>query len=489
MKTVKEIVKEEYEYRNKVNPLAFFENLEQQKKFSKDLSKTKSLYGGNRAGKTQAGAAYIISKCLAKPKQRWWAVADSFSDSVNIQQRKIWELLPKLEIKYGNFSEILGFTNRKLLFKNGSIVIFKSYDQQRESFQGEDLDGIWFDEECTYDIFKESRMRLVDRDGEMIFTMTSLKGVTDMIQDVFEGYDVVESQYAPLVDETLPKIAEKNENRFYFLWTTENPYLNQKRVITETKLMTKDEIKSRIYGMPINLSGKIYMKFNKGIHVIPFEDVPFNKVTLYGVLDPHDRKPWAMIWAAVSITGTIYIVDEYPERNFNEMFTDDKTYTEYAKIIKEKEEGLRQIFRKPIHKRIIDPNFGNKTVQLAERQGGQSSTTPKKELLKRGLRFVDGIDALEAGHLKVRELLYWEKKDDEIVVQPKILITENCTNTIRHLSRYARGDIMTSDGDVKDKVRPKEKYKDFSDVTRYLAMHNPKYVTGSTFNPNVPKLY
>ena len=479
----------ELKYRKKLDPLAFFENLEQQERFGKDPSKVKGLFGGNRSGKTEKGAEYVLNKMREKPNQRWWLCAETFQDSVNIQQRKVWSLLPKLGIKYGKYNEITGFTNRKIVLKNGSIGIFKSYDQERESFQGEDLDGIWNDEEAPYDIYREQRMRLIDRNGEMIFTMTSLKGVTDLLQNIFENHDTLESKYAPLVDETLPRVVEKEGIRFYLLWTTENPYIDQERTLLETKLMTKDEIKSRIYGMPINLSGKIYMKFNKGIHVIPFEDVPFNKVTLYEVLDPHDRKPWAIIWAAVSITGTIYIVDEYPERNFNEMYSDDKTYTEYAKIIKEKEESLRQIFRKPIHKRIIDPNFGNKTVQLAERQGGQSSTTPKKELLKRGLRFVDGIDALEAGHLKVRELLYWEKKDEEIVVQPKILITENCINTIRHLSRYARGDILTSSGDVKDKVKPREKYKDFSDVTRYLAMSNPRYVTVSKFDPNVPKLY
>ncbi|MCK4649101.1 Hint domain-containing protein, partial [bacterium] len=60
-----------------------------------------------------------------------------------------------------------------------------------------------------------------------------------------------------------------------------------------------------------------------------------------------------------------------------------------------------------------------------------------------------------------REALHWEEKDGEIVIQPKLFITDNCQNTIRHLSRYSRGDILTADGDVKDKVKPKEKYKDF----------------------------
>ena len=490
MKTAEEIVQEEYDYRNKINPLAFFEHLKLQKAFHDCKAKNRNIFGGNRSGKTEELAEYVITKALEKPKQRIWAVAESFADSVNIQQRKIWELLPKTRIEYGKYDEINGFTNRKLLFDNKTIIIFKSFDQEREAFQGEDCDIIWNDEEPPYSVYKEQRMRLIDRNGEMLISMTSLKGVTDLIADIYADNDIIKSKYAPLVDEILPRIVEKDGTYFFMLWTTENPYLDQERVQKEAKLMTRDEIKSRIYGMPINLSGKIYMKFSKNIHVIPFEEVPFNKVTLYHVLDPHDRKPWAMIWVAVHITGTAYVVDEYPERNFNEMISDDKTYNEYAKIIKDKEDTLKQIFGRPVHKRIIDPNFGNKTVQLAERQGGQSKTTPKKELSKRGLRFTDGIDALEAGHLKVREALHWEEKDGEIVIQPKFLITDNCQNTIKHLSRYSRGDILTSDGDVKDKVKPKEKYKDFSDIVRYGVMSNWRYVDlRKQFVPTTPKIY
>lgn len=477
-------------YRRKIDPLKFFENLGLQKDFGADSAKVKFLFGGNRAGKTAKGAEYVLRKMLRKPRQRWWLCAETFQDSINIQQRKIWKFLPKNEIRYAKYDEVNGFTNRKIILKNGSIGIFKSYDQKREAFQSDDLDGIWNDEEPPYDIYKEERMRLLDRDGELIFTMTSLKGVTDLIQDLFDGYTAIESQHAPLVQTVLPRIAEKDGVKFFFLWTTENSYINKVRVKKEARFMTRDEIKSRMYGMPINLTGKIYINFNKNIHVIPFEDVPFNQVTLYHVLDPHDRKPWAMAWMAVHITGTAYVVDEYPDRNFNEMYSDGKTYREYAEIIREKEEGLKAIFRRGIHKRIIDPNFGNKTVQLAERQGGQASTTPKKELARLGLRFTDGIDTLEAGHLAVRQALHWEKKDEEIVTQPKFFIVESCFNMANHLSRYSRGDILTASGDVKDKVKPKEKHKDYCDLARYFWMSNPKYVDRmSRFKPEGEKMY
>ena len=485
-------VEQERAYRKKVNPLAYFKPLVMQLKFEIDKAIRKAILGGNRSGKTEEGAKYVVDKCLAKPNQKWWADAESFTDSVAIQQKKVWDICPKNRIKYGYYNEITGFTNRKLLFDNGSMITFKSYDQGREKHQGEDLDGVWNDEEPPFDIYREQNFRLLDRNGEMIITMTSLKGVTDLIQDIFDDHDVIESQYAPGVNKELPRIIDKNGFRIYLLWTTENPYIRQERVQEDMKLMPQDEILSRIYGMPVNLSGKIYMKFSKNVHVIPFDDAPLSECTIYNVLDPHDRKPWAIGWYGVHKTGTIYCFEEYPNANFNEMMYDDKTYDEYARLIKETEEAIFQICGQRVEnrRRIIDPNFGNKTVQLAERQGGQSRTTPVKELARRGLRYRDGIDPLQAGHMKVRENIYYEKNGDEIVVQPKLLFTDNCHNHIQHMSRYSRKDIIAGDGDTKDNVGVKEKYKDYCDLVRYLSMANPKHMgVGKEFVAEGRKVY
>ena len=428
----------------------------------------------SNSGKTEKSIEYVLHKALEKKKQRWWLCAETFADSVNIQQRKVWKLLPKTKIKYGSYDEVNGFTNRKLILSNKSILIFKSYDQKREAFQGDDIDGILFDEEPPYSIYKEARMRLLDRNGEMLFAMTSLKGMTDLLLELFEGARYIKTQYAEYVDEELPRIAEKEGKKFFFLWTLENPYIDQKRVKHDIKSMAKEEIKSRIYGMPVNLAGRIY-RFND-IHIRKFETIPFHNITLYHVLDPHDRKPWAMIWAAVDKTDTVYVVDEYPNRNFNEVLSDDKTLKEYAAIIRDKESRLKAIFGRSVSRRIIDPNFGNKAVRLAVRQGGQAETTIKKELRHLGLNFIDGIDMLEEGHIAVKEYLHYEEKDGEIVVQPKLFVCDNCENTIRHLSRYSRKDIFTADGDVRDKVGVQEKYKDYADCTRYLIMSKPVYI-------------
>ena len=468
--------------RHFINPLEWFHSLKFQQLFEECTSKIKGVLGGNRAGKTHIGAKYVIEKGLLS-KLRVWICAETEEVSINIQQRKIWELVPKDQIKYGHYDEINGFRNGKLTLKNGTIYRFKTYKQGREAFASDDIDLIWNDEEPPFDIYREQRMRLIDRDGEMIFTMTSLRGVTELLSEIFDDHEVVDSKYAPLVDEVLPRIVEKGNARFFMLWTTENPHINQERTAEDVKVMSRLEVKSRIYGIPVNLSGRIYPMFSKKVHVVSADMLPTRLVTLYMALDPHDAKPWAMSWWAVSKTGTAYCIREYPwKRNFNEMEYDDKTYDEYVHVIKETEKELLDIYGRSVHTRIIDPNFGHKTVKLAERAGGSSKTSPIKELKRRGLKFKDAIDSIEPGHLQCRKLLYWEEKSGEIIIQPKAYIFEECQNTIRHLSLYSRKDLIGADGDDKAKPQLTQKHKDFCDLLRYLSMHGLEYKQRRVYN-------
>lgn len=477
------------EERRKESPIEFLDLMPIQKAFEECDADIILLFGGNRSGKTTPVAKKVLNGGLSN-KLKVWVCGETFSDSVAIQQKKISELVPKRKIKYGNYDDINGYTNRKLLLTNGSLYTFKSYDQGRTAFQSDDIDLIWNDEEPPLDIIKEQRMRLIDRNGKMIISMTSLKGITDLISDLYEDCDVLEKRYAPLVNEELPVRARKGNVAIFFLWTTDNIHIDQKRLLEEIKLMPRTDRLCRIYGMPMNLAGKIYISFTRDIHCIPLDMIPTTGNQLWNVLDPHDRKPWAIGWYLVNKNGSIYCIDEYPNQNFNEMLSDDKTYKEYSEIIKSKEDVIRKMFNVGGHvRRVIDPNFGNKTVQMADRIGGQSKTTPVKELEKLGLKYRDGIDALEAGHLEVRKLLHWEKKDNQLIVAPGIYFGDWLENHRNHLTKYSRKDIMGVDGDVKDKVGPQDKYKDFADLVRYLTMANPRWIEEKKYEAPRGKTY
>lgn len=443
----------------------------------------------HNSGKTTPVSKRVLRSGLDK-RLKIWVCGETFSDSVAIQQKKISELVPRQRVKYGSYDPINGYTNRKLLLDNGTMYTFKSYDQGRTAFQSDDIDIIWCDEEPPNEIIKEMRMRLVDRNGVLIISMTSLKGITELIADLYEDCDVLESRYAPLVKKELPVHARKGPVEIFFLWTTDNIHIDQSRLMDEVALMPEQDILCRIYGMPTNLAGKIYMSFNRAVHVISSDDVPVTGNQLWNVLDPHDRKPWAIGFYCVNKNGSVYCVDEYPNQSFTDMLYDDRTYEDYAKLIKEKEARLRERFNIGGKvRRVIDPNFGNKTVQMAERIGGQSKTTPVKELAKLGLKYKDGIDSLEAGHLEVRRWLHWVRKDGQLVVAPGIYFADNCENHINGLGRYSRKDTAGVDGDVKDRVAPQDKYKDFPDLVRYFLMANPRWIEEREFIVSKERTY
>ena len=467
-------------HRKAVNPLQFFENLPMQALFGKDPAKIKVLFGGNRSGKTEKGAQYIITKALEKPNQRIWCCGLTFKDSVSIQQRKIDSLLPKNRIKRGHYDPVNGYTHQKIILDNNTQIEFKSYEQGLKAFQSDDIDYIWNDEEPDKKgIYDEQVMRLMDRDGEMIFTMTSLMGMTELLCTLFEGYKIIKSQFAPLVKMDLPRIAENKGIKFFFLWTQENPYIDARATANRAKLMPKQEIMSRFYGIPSNLAGRIYPKFNEKIHVIPMDWLPGDqKRQMWHILDPHDGKPWAMTWWLVHITGTIFCVDEYPNRHFYDILGDNYSYKQYAQIIKDKESAMYDMYGVKPRRRIIDRYYGQRTVRRTIEEEGNAKTTVVKELLNVGLRFKDCPDLpIEVGHMEVRKWLDWEENDQgEIVQQPMVFILENCINTINFMSKYSRGSPETPSGDVKHIAKIIEKWKDFPDNVRYMCTSNPRFI-------------
>lgn len=63
-----------------------------------------------------------------------------------------------------------------------SVLSFKSYEKGREKWQGETLDGVWFDEEPPLDIYTEGKTRVNARAGITIITFTPLLGMSDVVR-------------------------------------------------------------------------------------------------------------------------------------------------------------------------------------------------------------------------------------------------------------------------------------------------------------------
>jgi phage terminase large subunit-like protein len=63
-----------------------------------------------------------------------------------------------------------------------STLGFKSYDQGREKWQGETLDGVWFDEEPPADIYTEGLTRTNATGGMAFLTFTPLLGMSEVVR-------------------------------------------------------------------------------------------------------------------------------------------------------------------------------------------------------------------------------------------------------------------------------------------------------------------
>jgi phage terminase large subunit-like protein len=63
-----------------------------------------------------------------------------------------------------------------------SLLAFKAYEKGREKWQGETLDGVWFDEEPPLAVYTEGLARTQARRGIVMVTFTPLLGMSEVVR-------------------------------------------------------------------------------------------------------------------------------------------------------------------------------------------------------------------------------------------------------------------------------------------------------------------
>jgi phage terminase large subunit-like protein len=165
------------------------------------------LMAGNQLGKTYCGAAEVAMHLTGqypdwwKGKRwdrptRWWAGSKTGEVTRDgVQRLLVGE--PKDESAWGtgmvpgdsllDWSRRMGVADAldnitvKHVAGGTSTLGFKSYDQGRQKWQGETLDGVWFDEEPPPDIYMEGLTRTNATGGITMITFTPLLGMSDVV--------------------------------------------------------------------------------------------------------------------------------------------------------------------------------------------------------------------------------------------------------------------------------------------------------------------
>ena len=393
------------------------------------------ICGGNRSGKTE-GCAQYAAACMygrSHPDARhWarangiplaalppkpgtvWAVALDSGDSREYLRPAIAKYLPP-DAKWRNQ---FGFGQAEVIMPGGvGRCLFKSVDQKRDGFQGSSVDVVWFDEEPNDQaVVNEALMRLVDRQGRCIFSMTPLRGMTWL-------YD---RWIATTPDDA----------RVHYIHGVDNPHLPAGALERLLRQYGSHERSARAKGEWTTLEGRVYQDWSRQLHVVDACHIDADAPVYFGI-DWGTRAPTAICVFKMDHDGRIWLVDEY--------YHAQRTVAQHAKAIE------RLIAKHGEPEWIVcDPEDRGARLSLA-RDHGIANVPAKK-----------GPNSVRSGINNLAERLQPDARG-----MPAFFVLSHCTSFIREIESYVWDDRGTGEG----RDRPKPAQADhLLDAARYVCM-------------------
>ncbi len=405
--------------------------------FHKCKKRNRWVFGGNRSGKTECGAVetiYMARGIHPYRKNRestfGWVVSLSQQVQRDVAQEKILKYLnpdwivdvTMISGKKDNLtSGVIDQIKIKNVFGKTSIIGFKSCDQGREKFQGASLDYVWFDEEPPKDIYDECRMRVLDKKGDIFGTMTPLKGLTFIYEEIF-----------------LNKYNQSGVWYEFIEWA-DNPYLSKAEIKLLTQSLSESELNSRRYGLFQSDTGPVYSEFDENVHVIEPFDVPYDWQDLMSI-DPGLKNPLSCHFYAVDYDGNVYVIAEH--------YASGLSVEEHAKQIKQIAVKIGwRVGSDGRYQALIDSAANQKTLA--------SSKSVSELFYENGINVNSNVNKdLFTGINRVKSRF----KNNEL------FIFKNCVNLIREIKGYRWG---------KEDL-PIKKDDHSLDELRYYIMTKPK---------------
>lgn len=345
-----------------------------QERFTASKAKIKTLWGGNRVGKTTT-AGYEVQAHLTGDYPPWWRgkvfqgpvkfwTVGNSTEQIREGMQNIlmgrpgsWgsglipgDAITRITKRQGTPDAIDSVSVRHIS-GGTSVLSFKSEDQGRDSFASAELDGAWVDEEVARAIIDEILMRLMTTAGQLMMTFTPLDGMTELVLWLLE---------------------QTNENlvsREFIGWD-DAPHLTQaeKDLMVEMYKGNPSQLKARQTGMPTVGRGLIYPFEESSWLIDPFPletwwpricgmDVGFTHPTtaVALALDPESRcvyvyneycvpqQPTSVHGSALRGWGDVdFAID--PHSNDSSKADGSRMFEKYTKPVSEGGEGLSCFF-------------------------------------------------------------------------------------------------------------------------------------------------
>jgi phage terminase large subunit-like protein len=361
-----------------------------------------------------------------------WAVSVSYEVQRDVAQKKILkylrpEWIDRVVMHSGSQGSpgygVIDYIAVRNVGGGISIIAFKSYDQGREKFQGASLDYVWLDEEPPKDIYEECRMRVFDKRGDVFCTMTPLKGLTWVYDEIY--------------------LNGKQNNEIWHInmeWA-DNPWLDKSEIELMEATLPADLLDSRKHGKFSGAGGLVYADFDESVHVIEPFDIPAEWQDMISI-DPGLNNPLSCHFYAVDFDGNIYVTGEHYEKEREIDYHAEKIHQLADRLNWYRDSKGRLVA-------LIDSAASQRTL---------ASVRSVAELFfERDIAVNTNVNKdMYTGIARVQSL--FKKRP------PAIYIFKSCVNLIRELKGYWWGD-----GDT-----PRKKDDHALDELRYYVMSRPE---------------
>lgn len=285
------------------------------------LPTRKKLMGfmaGNRAGKSEWATRIAIGTLLSLnpahlhtlpqnprdwplgPPRLFWALMPTFERSRDTQQRYFWDRLPRCLMQRGAvWNPKNGFHGYVLPLINGSRIVFKTAQQELNTYEGDPIHGFWADEAMPLPYLQAAMVRCVDYRGFGLWT--AWPSQMEM-QEVF-------------IERKLSRDGEQlreTEVGYVSAGMADNVFLHPDEIKMIEMTSDPGEIAGRVYGRFDFRQGLVYPEYNDALHMrdqsVPCP-IPADWLR-YELIDPGWANPCAVNFAAVLPDGTHCIYDE-----------------------------------------------------------------------------------------------------------------------------------------------------------------------------------
>lgn len=415
-----------------------------------------------------------VSKCLPKNDE----------DEENAQYNEFKIMYPK-DLILKDVTARSSILTVKSISGDKNRIEFLSKNMDLDAFMSTQRSALYQDEEIERVKFTESLMRLLRAGGDVVVTLTPVKGLDWTYDDlwmkaskIYRSKTICDKFHLPPVETN-----SKGKDIEIFCWATDdNPVLDTDdvdRIMEQVGAEDDDDLAMRRYGVFKQVTGRMYKNFDKNIHCISFDKYfdpnEFKRYWHYRIIDYHPTKPWYVSFLAITPQHERFVWKELILKHDNATTRELRDIILNESLIPEDDLLNRKTLIDPLAA-VKQPNSGYNVIDDLTRGEGSMSR-------------VETADTKNAqGRMNVKHWINnsiisavpWNNKRRKIVdprfgeFLPTLWIFDSCPHHIEHLQNWRTKEYKTDEAKSShDDKKIVQKWSDFCRNLEFLGALNP----------------